>query len=68
MNKSTAVKKAKSAYKLAQILGISRQAVSKWHGQIPVAQEEKLMKIRPEWFRKTITPAVINSVANGKKL
>lgn len=50
MNKSTAVRKAKTAYKLAKMLGISRQAVSKWRGQIPAAQEENLRKIRPEWF------------------
>jgi predicted transcriptional regulator len=52
MKKRTAVKKAKSAYKLAQILGITRQAVSKWpaDSEIPQAQESKLRELHPEWF------------------
>lgn len=50
MYKSTAVKKAGSAYRLAKILGISRQAVSKWRGQVPTAQEQKLHSLRPAWF------------------
>jgi predicted transcriptional regulator len=52
MKKRTAVKKAKSAYKLAQILGITRQAVSKWpsDAEIPVAQEAKLRELYPQWF------------------
>lgn len=53
MKKSTAVKKAKSAYRLAQILGITRQAVSKWgDGDIPAAQLDKLRELRPQWFRQ----------------
>jgi predicted transcriptional regulator len=53
MKKSTAVKKAKSAYKLAQLLGITRQAVSKWgDGDVPPAQVAKLQELRPEWFRR----------------
>lgn len=53
MKKSAAVKKAKSAYKLAQILGVTRQAVSKWgDGDVPPAQVEKLRELRPGWFPK----------------
>lgn len=50
MKKSTAVKKATSAYKLAQLLGISRQAVSKWPDLIPAGQVVRLQELRPEWF------------------
>lgn len=50
MKKSTAVKKAKSAYKLAALLGVTRQAVSKWGAQVPPARVEQLRELRPEWF------------------
>lgn len=52
MKKSTAVKKARSAYKLAQMLHISRQAVSKWGDRIPAARVLELQALRPEWFAR----------------
>jgi predicted transcriptional regulator len=54
MKKSTAVKKAKSAYKLAQLLGITRQAVSKWGDDVPPAQVERLRELRPTWFKRPV--------------
>lgn len=50
MKKKSAVKKARSAYRLAQLLGITRQAVSKWGDDVPAAQVEKLRKSHPHWF------------------
>lgn len=57
--KSDAVSKAGSAYRLALILGIKKQAVSKWGRQedgsyidvpVPSKRIEQLKKLRPEWF------------------
>ena len=58
MLKSEAIQKAGSAYRLALILGIKKQAVSKWglsdDGRedvpIPAKRLEQLKKLRPEWF------------------
>lgn len=53
MNKTEAVEKAGSAYKLAQLLGVTRQAVSKWPGDhLPSKRLEELKKMRPEWFAR----------------
>ena len=54
MKKSTATKKV-TAYRLAKLLGISRQAVSKWGDTLPparAAQLTELMRDRPELFKK----------------
>lgn len=52
MLKQTAIKKAGTATALAAILGISKQAVSKWGEHIPELQEFRLRKKRPSWFSK----------------
>ena len=52
MKKANAVKLAGSAYKLAQILGLTRQAVSKWKEDLPPLQVYRLKDLRPEWFTK----------------
>lgn len=52
MTKTEAIQKAGSAYKLAQVLGLTRQAISKWGDTVPVFREQHLREIRPEWFNK----------------
>ena len=50
MNKRTAIKKAGSAYRLAKMLGISRQAVSKWPSVLPPLRVYQLQDKYPELF------------------
>ena len=50
MDKSKAIKLAGSAAELARLLGITRQAVSKWDA-IPQLQVYRLREMRPRWFR-----------------
>lgn len=52
MTKSDAIRLAGSASKLADILNISPQAVSKWGDDIPPLQVYKLKERRPKWFKK----------------
>ena len=56
MKKTTAIKKAGSAYKLAKMLGISKQAVSKWPEKIPEQREAQLRESNPKWFRQPAKP------------
>jgi DNA-binding Xre family transcriptional regulator len=52
MDKKDAIKLAGSAAELARVLGISRQAVSRWSGKLPPLQVYRLREIKPRWFRK----------------
>lgn len=52
MKKQDAIKLAGSQSELAKLLGISRQAVSKWPDEIPALQFYRLKEMRPRWFRK----------------
>ena len=52
MKKHKAIKLAGSGSKLADILDISRQSVSKWGEFLPELQTYKLKERRPEWFSK----------------
>jgi len=36
---------------LAKLLGITRQAISQWGGQVPQARVWQLRALRPEWFK-----------------
>lgn len=56
MKTKTAVKIAGSAYKLAQMLGIRRQAVSKWGAEIPLLRQYQLFDKYPDLFRKEKKP------------
>jgi len=49
MTKEQAIKKAGSAKKLAQLLGISKSAVRQWV-DVPQARMWQLKVLRPEWF------------------
>ena len=52
MDKHQAIALAGSARKLAAILEISPQAVSKWpDGHIPELQRYRLKEKKPRWFR-----------------
>ena len=52
MDKKQAIALAGSASKLAAILEISPQAVSKWpDGHIPALQRYRLKEKKPRWFR-----------------
>lgn len=51
MKKATAIKKSGSAAELARILGISKQAVSKWGEQLPPLQVYRLKERMPHWFK-----------------
>ena len=50
MKKRTAIKKAGSAYRLSKMLGISRQAVSKWPDDVPLLRVYQLQEKHPEIF------------------
>lgn len=53
MKKTDAIALAGSPGRLAEILGISRQAVSKWPGEhVPELQLYRLRERKPRWFRK----------------
>jgi hypothetical protein len=50
VNKTFAVRKAGSQYRLAKLLGLSRQAVSQWGEAIPLGSLYRLRELRPRWF------------------
>jgi DNA-binding transcriptional regulator YdaS (Cro superfamily) len=50
MEKEQAIKKAGSARKLAELLGISRAAISQWGANVPQARVWQLMALKPDWF------------------
>lgn len=53
MKKTEAIALAGSPGKLAEILGITRQAVSAWPGEhVPELQLYRLREKKPRWFRK----------------
>lgn len=53
MTKQEAINLAGSAAELANVLGISRQAVCQWPGDsIPPLQVYRLRERKPRWFRK----------------
>jgi DNA-binding transcriptional regulator YdaS (Cro superfamily) len=51
MDKAQAIEKAGSAKALAELLGITRAAVSQWGKQIPQARVWQLRALRPKWFK-----------------
>jgi DNA-binding transcriptional regulator YdaS (Cro superfamily) len=51
MTKQDAIQKAGSPQALADLLKISRPAISQWGETIPQARIWQLMALRPEWFR-----------------
>jgi DNA-binding transcriptional regulator YdaS (Cro superfamily) len=51
MDKNHAIKLAGSAKALAELLGITRAAVSQWGDQVPQARVWQLMTLRPGWFK-----------------
>jgi hypothetical protein len=55
MTKTEAINRAGTAAKLAKILGVSNQAVSKWD-VLPKARLWQLKVIKPSWFRKARRP------------
>lgn len=46
-----AIRKAKTAAALAEILGITPGAVSQWGDEVPEARVWQLRVLRPEWFK-----------------
>ncbi len=50
-DKQEAIQKAGSAAELAKLLGITRQAISLWGDQVPMARVWQLKALRPEWFK-----------------
>jgi DNA-binding transcriptional regulator YdaS (Cro superfamily) len=50
MEKLQAIKNAGSAKNLAELLGITRAAISQWGDAVPVARVWQLKALRPEWF------------------
>lgn len=58
MTKSEAVARAGNASKLAALLGVSPQAVSKWPEAIPPLRLYQLREKKPRWFRKPRAVAV----------
>lgn len=52
MTKDQAIAKAGNASRLAEILGVSKQAVSMWGQQMPLLRVYQLKERKPGWFRK----------------
>lgn len=50
MDTKQAIEKAGSAMALAQLLGITRQAISQWGDKVPQGRVWQLRALRPEWF------------------
>lgn len=66
MKKSEAIEKAGSLTKLAEILGISVQAVSKWPGnKLPPLRVYELKAKKPRWFRVAKAPAASETQASA---
>jgi DNA-binding transcriptional regulator YdaS (Cro superfamily) len=51
MDKEQAIKLAGSAKALAELLGITRAAVSQWGNNVPPARVWQLKALRPKWFK-----------------
>lgn len=52
MKKATAIRRAGGATNLAQMLGLTRQAVHQWGEDIPPLQVYRLRELRPAWFAR----------------
>ena len=50
MEKSIAIKKAGSIKALAELLGVTRAAISQWGNDVPAMRLLQLRSLRPEWF------------------
>lgn len=50
MDTKQAIEKAGSAVALAELLGITRQAISQWGDSVPQARVWQLKVLRPGWF------------------
>ena len=50
MNTQTAIQLAGSKAKLAQLLGVSRPAVTQYGEKLPKKREIRLRVLKPEWF------------------
>lgn len=50
MKTQTAIEKAGSIKQLAELLGISRPAISQWGEDVPPMRVFQLKAIKPEWF------------------
>lgn len=51
MEKALLIKTAGGVKPLAELLGLSTQAVYKW-GEVPPLQQFRIRELRPHWFRK----------------
>lgn len=52
MEKARAIRYAGSAVALAQLLGVTKQAVSAWGERLPPLRVFQLRELRPGWFRR----------------
>ncbi len=52
MDKPTLIKRAGGVTRVAEVLGISKQAVSKWV-KIPELRMIQLRRRKPSWFRSS---------------
>lgn len=51
MDKDTLIKTAGGVKPLADLLGLTTQAVYKWD-DVPALQQFRIRELRPHWFRK----------------
>ena len=51
MTKTEAVRRAGNATKLAKLLSVTPQAVSRWPDILPQARGWQLRLLKPSWFR-----------------
>lgn len=52
MDKLDLIEAAGGVRPLADLLGLSTQAVYKWKAEVPPLQQFRIRELRPQWFRK----------------
>jgi predicted transcriptional regulator len=50
VNTQIAIEKASSSTALAELLGISKGAISQWGEDLPEDRAKQLVELRPHWF------------------
>lgn len=56
MNTQTAIQLAGNKAKLAELLGVSRPAVTQYGEKLPKKREIRLRVLKPEWFEELENP------------
>lgn len=54
MDKQKAIDLAGGVKQLAELLGITHQAIYAWPAEVPRLQVYRLKELRPKWFKPTV--------------